>query len=299
MPPRNLLACKSDDREQRAVVPGLRALSSRFTQGQAPDTCGCLYPWIPQRETLAWRRSRRSLRACSGPTSSSAPLAQSRRAAATPSKGYWVAAPPSLGTCLGRGHPLPTSQTTPPSRLSHPAGHPCLCTPSPIDLGSPAQRPQAPTRVGVGCAPAAPPAPGSAVRAGAAGALTHSPPGRGFVRRSSCTRRGGAVSVGLWRPGSARSGCRRPREDVTGPRVAHTLRRPGSLLRRPPAPPASGVHPPRTAPPPAGGGVASAVRCQANRGRGLPLVCPAPRAAARPLAPARFSLGNNCRRTCE
>lgn len=30
MPPRNLLRCKSDDREQRAVVPGLRALSSRF-----------------------------------------------------------------------------------------------------------------------------------------------------------------------------------------------------------------------------------------------------------------------------
>lgn len=59
------------------------------------------------------------------------------------------------------------------------------------------------------------------------------------------------------------------------------------------------VHPPRTAPPPAGGGVASAVRCQANRGRGLPLVCPAPRAAARPLAPARFPLGDNCRRTRE
>lgn len=205
-------------------------------------------PGPPERENPAWRRSRRSpawtphpqpLRACSGPTSSSALPAQSRQAAATPSEGYWAAAPPSLGTCLGHGHPLPTSQTTPPSRLSHPAGHPCLCTPSPLDLGSPAQRPQAPTRVGVGCAPAAPPAPGSAVRAGAAGALTHSPPGRGFVRRSSCTRRGGAVSVGLWRSGSARSGCRRPREDVTGPRVAHTLRRPDSLLR-PPAPPASG-----------------------------------------------------------
>lgn len=133
----------------------------------------------------------------------------------------------------------------PPRRQPHPRGSPtrrgipASAPLSPMDLGSPAQRPQAPTRVGVGCAPAAPPAPGSAVRAGAAGALTHSPPGRGFVRRSSCTRRGGAASVGLWRPDSARSGRRRPREDVTGPRVAHTLRRPDSLLR-PPAPPASG-----------------------------------------------------------
>lgn len=201
--------------------------------------------------------------------------------------------PPFLGTCLGRGHPVPTSQTTPPSRLSYPLGHPCFCTPSPIDLGSPAQRPPTPVQVGVGCTPAAPPAPGSAVRAGAAGALTHSPLGRGFVRRSSCTRRGGAASVGLWRPGSARHGCRRPREDVTGPRVAHTLRRPPPPSRAA----CKRVHPPRTAPPPAGGGVASAARCQANRGRGLPLACPAPRAAARPLAPARFPLGNNSRRT--
>lgn len=243
-----MLPCKSDDREQRAVVPGLKALSSLFTQGQAPDTCGCLYPWTPGGRpppgvAAAGRLPGLRTRSCSGravvPHHPRYPLPNLVRPQPTLPRVTGPSLLPPLGTCLGHGHPLPTSQTTPPSRLSQPAGHPCLCTPIPIDLWSPAQRPQAPTRVGVGCAPAAPPAPGSAVRSGAAGALTHSPPGRGFVRRSSCTRRGGAASVGLWHSGSARSGCRRPREDVTGPRVAHTLRRPGSLLR-PPAPPASG-----------------------------------------------------------
>lgn len=57
------------------------------------------------------------------------------------------------------------------------------------------------------------------------------------------------------------------------------------------------VHPLRTAPPPAGGGVASAARCQANRRRGLPLACPAPRAVAGPLASAHFPLVNSDRRT--
>lgn len=94
-------------------------------------------------ETLAWRSSLpqpQLLRACSSPTSPSAPLAPSDQAAASLSKGCWATAPPSPGTCLGRGHPLSTSQTTPPSRLPYPAGHPCLCTPSPTDLGSPAQK---------------------------------------------------------------------------------------------------------------------------------------------------------------
>lgn len=308
MPPRNLLACKSDDREQRAVVPGLRALSSRFTQGQAPDTCGCLYPWTPPGERPpAWRCSRRSpawtphpqpLSVCSGPTSSSAPPAQSCQAAATPSKGYWAAAPPSLGTCLGRGHPLPTSQTTPPSRLFHPAGHPCLCTPSPNRSWVPSTEAAGPDPGGGGVRPSRAPSPGfSCARRGrwCAHSLTSRarlrasvelhPAGRGRERRAVapwfCTKRVPAAARGRDRSAGG----------------THT---PPPWLPPPPSRAACKlVHPPRTAPPPAGGGVASAVRCQANRGRGLSLVCPAPRAAARPLAPARFSLGDNCRRTCE
>lgn len=129
MPPRNLLPCKSDDREQRAVVPGPQGPLFPSYQGQAPEllTPAAACTPGPRRETPAWRRSRRSpawaphpqlLRACSSPTPPSAPPAQSRQAAVSPSEGYWAAVPPSPGTCLGRGHPCP------PRRQPHPRGSP-------------------------------------------------------------------------------------------------------------------------------------------------------------------------------
>lgn len=261
----------------------------------------------PRRETPAWRRCRRSpawtshpqlLRACSGPTSSSVPPAQSRQAAANPSKGYWATAPPSLRHLSGPWPPLAHLADNPTLAALPPGGASLPLHPYPYRSLVPCTKAPGPDPGGGGVRPSRAPSPGfSCARRGrwCAHSLTSRarlrasvelhPAGRGRERRAValwfCTKRVPAAARGRDR---SAGGTHAPPPRLPPPPSRAACKR---------------VHPPRTAPPPAGGGVASAVRCQANRGRGLSLVCPAPRSAARPLAPARFPLADNSRRTCE
>lgn len=253
MPPRNLLPCKSDDREQRAVVPGPQGpLSSRPIKAKRPELltpAAACTPGPPERDPrlaslLQVARLGSAPASCSGravvPYHPRHPPAQSRQAAASPSEGNWAAAA-SLPRHLSGPWPPPC----PPRRQPHPRG-------SPTRQGIPASAPLVPEtsgpqhkgpRLGPGWGWGEPqPRPQPRVQLCAPGplvrSLTHLPGAAPCVGRAA-PGGAGPRARGCGAPVLHDAGCRRPREDVTGPRVAHTLRRPGSLLR-PPAPPASG-----------------------------------------------------------